>query len=266
MDLFLSNRWLPMLATLGAVALSLYLGMANLMDVRSIQEGASSPSATSGKTPSENPAGASRPDLAKLANWHLFGGKKQETVSSQPKPVIQRTEAPITRLKLKLQGIFSPTVEGQEGWAIIEAPGENPKAYRIGDEVPGGAQLSAVEVDQIIITRNGRPESLPLEMEGVTMKSDNPQGEMEEITPMERPPQRPRTQARARAPSTTAPSPELAEPPMETFPPMEEPDTSAPPYLEPEEPVVHSPAIEAAEQDLVEEMKRLRESFKKQQQ
>jgi len=258
-----------MLATLGAVVLCLYLGMTNLRDVRSIQEGASSPSSSAGKTPSENPAGVSRPDLAKLANWHLFGEKKQETVSSPPKPVIQRTEAPITRLKLKLQGIFSPTVEGQEGWAIIEAPGENPKAYRIGDEVPGGAQLSAVEVDQIIITRNGRPESLPLEMEGVTMESDNPQDETETIPPMERPPQRPQTRARARAPSTTVSSPELEEPPMEVLDPMVEPDISEPPYMEPEEPeepVVHSPAVQAAEQDLVEEMKRLRESFKKQQQ
>ncbi|MDH3944901.1 MAG: hypothetical protein OEV06_12475, partial [Anaerolineae bacterium] len=119
-----------MLATLSAVALSLYVGMINLQDVQAIRQGATPSPTASGEMPTGDQAKTSRPNLTELANWHLFGEEKQKTASTQPKPVIQRTEAPITRLKLKLQGIFSPSVKGQEGWAIIEAPGENPKAYR----------------------------------------------------------------------------------------------------------------------------------------
>jgi hypothetical protein len=280
MDLFLSNRWLPLLATLGAGALALYVGMVNLNEIRLIQTETSRTPISSNAAPSATQGQTHQTNLADIANWHLFGEAKKETTPVKPKPVVQHTEAPKTRLKLTLQGIFSPTVEGQTGWAIIEAPGENPKAYRIGDEVPGGATLTAVELSQVILTRNNRPESLPLEMK--ELSSDSYEiDEFEEMEPAPEVPQRPRTRARARAiptPTATAENPGMEpetdsyiepemdsymEPEMDSFTePEMEPEMGYEEEPEPKEVVPHSPAVRAAEQDLIEEMKRLRESFK----
>lgn len=268
MDLLLSNRWLPLLATLGAVALVLNIGITNLNEIRQIQVAADHSATPTPETVAASQTQAGQSDLAAISNWHLFGEAKPDVVPTTPKPVVQRTDAPKTRLKLTLQGIFSPTVAGQKGWAIIEAPGENPKAYQIGDEVPGGATLTAVEVDQVILTRNNRPESLPLEKQELSEDSVEIDEYADEPEPAPMAPQRPRTRARARAAPPTVSSPEMeslpSDAPLPGMEPEMQPDMGYEPETEgePKEAVPSSPAVKAAEQDLIEEMKRLRESFK----
>jgi type II secretory pathway component PulC len=268
-----SFKLAPLMATLGAAVLAISVGINNLAEIKALQQ----PAQTTPQGATGQPAPLSGgSNLHKLAEWHLFG-RADQAQPAAPTPVIKHTEAPKTRLQLSLQGIFSPSVEGTEGWAIIEAPQVGQKAYRVGDEVPGGAILSAVETTQVILTRNNRPESLPLEKptdSGVEMDSDldlaldesmllDPMLEapMSEEPVLEEANEINPTSARARAQAGQTPPPQSR---PRARAQVIDPD-AAPPAIEPgEETIPKSPAMEAAEQGLVEEMERLRSRFPKQ--
>lgn len=268
-----SSKLTPLLATLGAAALALFVGINNLAEIHALQQ---APQIKTQEAPEPSPTLSARSDLNEIASWHLFGQKEQAQPVA-PAPAIKRTEAPKTRLKLSLQGIFSPSIEGEEGWAIIEAPKEGQKAYRVGDEIPGGAILSSVEADQVILTRNNRPESLPLEQPtdtGVALDSDmymdlelELEESMVEETMVEEPlmeepmmtdpaeinPTPARGQNQAVAPSSPAIRPRQRAR-------IIDPDAPAPDN----ETIQKSPAMEAVEQGLIEEMEKLRSRFPKQ--
>lgn len=100
-----------------------------------------------------------RIDERQIANWHLFGVAGQEKVVE--KKVV---EAPETRLKLTLRGVFAEE-DSTSGYAIVGDPKGKEENYTVGDPLPGGAKLSEIYPDRIILERNGRFETLRLPKE-----------------------------------------------------------------------------------------------------
>lgn len=112
----------------------------------------------------EPPAAAARPslpsvDLSRLAAANLFG--QVTTMANKGSTV----DAPDTSLQLRLTGVFVNS-DPQLSSAII-AERNNPsapaKAYRIDDALPGGATLSEVYDDRVLIQRGGSSEVLRFE-------------------------------------------------------------------------------------------------------
>lgn len=96
-------------------------------------------------------APVARVDYAQIADWHLFG---ELNVAENGQPAIAETQ-----LKLKLQGTFLASHLLQA--AVIQAE-DGSHHYKIGDQIPGGAVLWEVFADKVILSRNGRRESLAL--------------------------------------------------------------------------------------------------------
>ncbi len=93
-----------------------------------------------------------------IAGWHLFGE------AGKDKPVKKTAvNAPETRLKLTLRGVFASDDSSASGArAIIGDPRGREDSYAPGDPLPGGAKLSEIYPDRIILERNGRFETLRL--------------------------------------------------------------------------------------------------------
>jgi general secretion pathway protein C len=86
----------------------------------------------------------------------LFG--EQE---SEPAPVVQSVpdEAPATRLDLKLRGVA--LAEGdQPSLAIVEGSDRKSLPYRVGDTLPGDAELLRIEADRVMLRHRGTVEAL----------------------------------------------------------------------------------------------------------
>lgn len=99
-----------------------------------------------------------RIDERQIADWHMFGvAGKAATEVKKASPV----DAPETRLNLTLMGVFSSEDE-KSSRAIVADPKGKEKHYSVGDSVPGGASLSQIHADRIILERNGRFETLKL--------------------------------------------------------------------------------------------------------
>jgi type II secretion system protein C len=92
-----------------------------------------------------------------IGNWHLFGMAAKE----ENKKVTKAIDAPETNLNLSLLGVlFNPNQE--ESRAIIEEQGKSHKSYKVGDPLPRNATLYSIEAERVILSRNGRHESLKL--------------------------------------------------------------------------------------------------------
>lgn len=89
-----------------------------------------------------------------LTSAHLFGHS-----NSQASSVADQAQAPETRLKLELRGVFGNTVV-ENGRALIAEKGKSAKYYRVQDKLPGGAELDSVATDHVMLKRNGRLETL----------------------------------------------------------------------------------------------------------
>lgn len=99
-------------------------------------------------------------DERQIASWHLFGeaGKEQPAVKAAP------VDAPETRLKLTLSGVFASD-DPESARAIVGDPRGKEQSYAVGDPLPGGAKLSEIYPDRIILERGGRFETLRLPRE-----------------------------------------------------------------------------------------------------
>ena len=92
-------------------------------------------------------------------------------IFNSAKPVVEKEEveevAPEpTNLRLKLWGVALR--EGQDSYCIIEEEKKREQGvYKVGDEVPGGAEVKAVKWDRVILSRAGKDEILEIE-EGLT--------------------------------------------------------------------------------------------------
>ncbi len=93
--------------------------------------------------------------VTSISQQHLFGiagAKKAEPVT---------TEAPDTRLNLKLHGVFALDDE-EKGYALIASGSKPEKLLHVGDKLPGNIELKAVYPDRVIISRSGKAETLRL--------------------------------------------------------------------------------------------------------
>ncbi|PID43113.1 MAG: general secretion pathway protein GspC [Proteobacteria bacterium] len=90
---------------------------------------------------------------------HLFGSvAKNQPVKTEKEP----PRAPETRLKLKLRGVVISDVSEQSG-AIVEEGNRKSSYYKVGETLPGNAELVAVFDDRILLRRSGRKEVLRFE-------------------------------------------------------------------------------------------------------
>lgn len=104
-------------------------------------------------TPVSSAAAPVNVDSSRLASFTIFKAPVVESVS-------QNANAPDTSLQLKLDGVFASSSQSQSS-AIISEQGQGiGKLYRVGQQVVGGAVLSAVYVDRVLLQRNGQEEVL----------------------------------------------------------------------------------------------------------
>lgn len=145
-------RRLPRLALLAAVLL-LAAELARLTWLLApVPETAGAPPAAT--APETAPAAAEEgPDIAGLVSMHLFG----EAGKREPRQE-EAIDAPETQLNLTLLGVVASQTP-EESRAIIKGGGEE-NAYRVGDQLPGGATLHAVYADRVILDRRGQLEAL----------------------------------------------------------------------------------------------------------
>nr|WP_010130459.1 type II secretion system protein N [Microbulbifer agarilyticus] len=74
-------------------------------------------------------------------------------------PEIDLANIPITQLNLVLSGVLSSSVAEQAS-ALIAQKGKPAERVYVGQSLPGGAEVYSVEVDHIILRRNGQMEKL----------------------------------------------------------------------------------------------------------
>lgn len=99
---------------------------------------------------------ASTASLRQVSQYHLFGEANKQPVVMQ-----KLIDAPETRLKLILKGVFASSETGN-AIAIIAGGKGDDTTYHIGDQISGGAVLHAVYPDRVILKRNGQLETLRL--------------------------------------------------------------------------------------------------------
>jgi general secretion pathway protein C len=73
-----------------------------------------------------------------------------------------RRSAPETRLNLSLEGVMVAQRPEDSG-AIVAGSNGVTEHYRVGDTLPGNAELAEVENNRVLIRRNGQYESLSFE-------------------------------------------------------------------------------------------------------
>lgn len=97
-----------------------------------------------------------------IPQWHLFGEQVREQQAA-PKP----ENLPETNLKLTLRGLIASS-NPDEARAIVADPSGKENFYRIGDQLPGNAELEEIHADRIVIERGGRFETLKLPKESLS--------------------------------------------------------------------------------------------------
>jgi len=112
-------------------------------------------------------------DINKLTSFHIFGNPK----IIQAAPITDQINAPVTRLKLKLRGVYA-TADELLASAMIEAKNKQ-ENYQIGDKLPGaaGLKLHSILSDRVIMSRGGKFETLLIEdfgkLSGLTTNRSN---------------------------------------------------------------------------------------------
>lgn len=101
-----------------------------------------------------------------LASLHLFG---EAAPGDRAQPEAVPTEAPDTRLNLKLKGVFA-TGRG-DGFAIITVGNGEQSVFAVGDRVAGKARVDGIYSDRVILDRNGALETLRLATENVPLQA-----------------------------------------------------------------------------------------------
>lgn len=101
---------------------------------------------------------------AGIESWGLFG-----EYQAAAETIVQPEEAPETRLRLELVGLFRHQNQ-EKARAVIAQQGQDAQLYKPGDRVPGNAILEDVYADRVMLRRQGQLETLRLrdpELEGV---------------------------------------------------------------------------------------------------
>ncbi|MBO6851046.1 MAG: general secretion pathway protein GspC [Marinobacter sp.] len=141
------------LANILLVALALYLG-ATLAKMTWLIAWTEQPVVASPVAQGLN-GGAGRASSTAIASYELFGRPEG---GSRVAEVVRRS-APETGLRLRLEGVLLAERPEDSGAIVAGSNGETAH-YRVGDTLPGNAELAEVETGRILIRRNGRYESL----------------------------------------------------------------------------------------------------------
>jgi general secretion pathway protein C len=147
---------LALLASAGVFALVLYQSLGHLLNPQHTTRKAETSSDQTTVKPKQKP----RNPIAykQIGHWHLFGIAQKDDKSPTGK---QALEAPETNLNLSLLGVlFNPNPEASR--AIIAEQGKSHKSYKVGDPLPRKATLHSIEAGRVILSRNGKHESLKL--------------------------------------------------------------------------------------------------------
>jgi general secretion pathway protein C len=130
----------------------------------------------------QNSTSAPTFNLNRVLSANLFGAP--EKAAEAPRQIT----APVTRLNLKLRGVYSS--EDDYASAMIEH-NRKQEVYRIGAKLPGAAGLTLYRVlpDRIIMSRSGKYETLYVEdFDGVSNVSDRRQPTVISQSPVVRDP------------------------------------------------------------------------------
>jgi len=87
-----------------------------------------------------------------IAKWHLFG---QAPVAASGRG------SPASTLALVLRGTFAGA-DPQDGVAVISDAGNGERVFRVGQDVVPGVRLASVHADHVVLSRDGREETLRL--------------------------------------------------------------------------------------------------------
>jgi general secretion pathway protein C len=90
-----------------------------------------------------------------VGKWHLFGNPQSTNI-----PLLARN-APATTLKLNLVGTLALS-DAKLGIAMIADEHGAERGYNVGDEVAGGARLTEVYTDHVVLSHEGAAETLQL--------------------------------------------------------------------------------------------------------
>lgn len=93
-----------------------------------------------------------------MAIYDFFGRSER----AEPVAEAVRRSAPETRLRLRLEGVLVGQRPEDSGAIVAGSNGET-AYYRVGDLLPGNAELAEVEPGRVLIRRGGRYESLTFE-------------------------------------------------------------------------------------------------------
>lgn len=121
---------------------------------------------------SVEPSGGSSASLDGISRLALFGQFSDKPAAPKAEQVVEQiTDAPKTSLSIQLTGVVASTAE-RNGLAVIESRGSQ-ETYSLGDKIKGtSASLKEVYADRVIITNNGRYETLMLDGLKYTTQSD----------------------------------------------------------------------------------------------
>jgi general secretion pathway protein C len=115
-------------------------------------------------------AGATGQNQARqISQWHLFG----QIQKSSPAAVAKVTDAPDTRLNLKLRGVLA-SGDPALAMAIIAEGNGKEDAYPLGAKLPGNAVLKEIYADRVILEYRGRLEALRLPKEAIASVYSKP--------------------------------------------------------------------------------------------
>jgi general secretion pathway protein C len=111
-------------------------------------------------SPANDALSLSREIVAK----HLFGQAQTATATSELASI------PETQLKLELRGVMA-SQDPHTATAIVADPSGNEDFYTVGEELPGGATLKEVHAQYIVLSRNGRFETLRLPADALNISN-----------------------------------------------------------------------------------------------
>ena len=100
--------------------------------------------------------------VRQISQWHLFG----EVRKSSPTAVAKVTDAPDTKLNLKLRGILASSDPSLAIAIIADGKGKE-DAYALEAKLPGNAVLKEIYADRVILEYRGRLEALRLPKETI---------------------------------------------------------------------------------------------------
>lgn len=95
--------------------------------------------------------------------WHLFGVRDQQNMDTSPamQAVTDYAALPVTRLNLKVTGVFAHADNGLGHAIITNSQGES-SSYRVGDAIEGNVMLHAIHGRYVVVNNNLKLEKLAL--------------------------------------------------------------------------------------------------------